>query len=301
MSERVGSGWGNGDSWVHGTAAVNGLEFHYVTMGPGDGELVLLLHGFPEFWYTWKGQIPVLAAAGFRVIAPDMRGANRSAKPRGISAYAPGKLASDVAGLIDHFGRSSAHVVGHDFGGLVAWHLAAKRPDVVNRLGVLNAPNLSVYDRHLRTTVTQFSKAWYVFFFQIPRLPEYVLSYDDYAGIRAIFGGAAGSGCFTDADIERFEEAAARDRALQSMVSWYRAMGRWYLDRHIHREGFSDLTVSVPTLLCWGEQDPALSVNVVEDHHDVVEDLQIKRYPDATHWVQFDARDRMNDELLEFL
>lgn len=248
-----------------------------------------------------EGQIPVLAEAGYRVVAADMQGANRSGKPSGVRSYDPNELAGDAAGLIDHFGRESATVVGHDFGGLAAWHLAATQPSVVDRLGILNSPNLAVYDRHLRSSLRQLRKAWYVFFFQLLRLPEYSLSYDDHAGFEQLYESV--SDAMTDADVERLKRAATRDGALRAMVSWYRGTARWYLGRLRRREGVSDLSVSVsvPTLLCWGEQDEVLSVDPVDDHRGVVDDLRIERYPAASHWPHWDARDDLNETLCEFL
>ena len=291
----------SGVSVEHGSSTPNGVELHYVTAGPADGDLVVCLHGFPECWYTWKEQLPALVDAGFRVLAPDMRGANRSGKPSGRSAYVPDEMAADVAGLIEAFDGESAPIVGHDFGGLVAWHLAAKRPALVDRLAIMNSPNLAVYDRHLRSSFSQLRKSWYVFFYQLPRLPEFAMSSDDYAVIEDLYRENVDPAVIDEADVARFKAAAARDGALSAMITWYRGVGRWYVGRLVRRRGFADLAVSVPTLLCWGERDHALSVDLVDDHRDVVRDLRIERFPNAGHWVHLDEREQVNESLLPFL
>lgn len=285
----------------HGRTAVNGVDYHYVTAGPADGDLVLCLHGFPEFWYTWKEQLPALADADYRVVAPDVRGANRSGKPDRVAAYHLRELAADAAGLVEHFDRESARIVGHDFGGLAAWWLAATRPAVVTRLAVMNCPHLTVYDRFLRSSLTQIRKSWYVVYFQLPWLPEFGLGYDDCAVIESLYRDQVAPDALTEGDVKRFLDAAARDGALTGMVNWYRATGRWYLRRLLRGGGLPNHDVSVPTLLCWGERDHALSAGLIDDHATVVADLDVARFPDAGHWVQFDATDRVNDALLGFL
>src|SRR5579884_3024966 len=157
--------------WTHRHASVNGVRLHYVEAGRGP--LVVLLHGFPEFWYSWRHQIPALAAAGFRVLAPDLRGYNESDKPPGVAAYGLERVAGDVAALVRHAGERRAAVVGHDWGGGIAWWLAMHRPDVVGRLAVLNAPHPAAFRRELRTP-GQLLRSWYVFFFQLPALPEWL-------------------------------------------------------------------------------------------------------------------------------
>lgn len=285
----------------HDRAAPNGVDLHVVAAGPDDGDPVVCLHGFPECWYTWKHQIPALAAAGYRVLAPDLRGANRTGKPKSVAAYRLAELTGDVAGLVEDLADGSARVLAHDFGGLVAWRLAATRPDLVDRLVVANAPHLAVYDRHLRSSLAQLRKSWYVFYFQLPRLPEVGLSYDDCAVIESLYREQVSPAAITDTDVERFKAAAARDGALRAMVHWYRALGRQYLSGIVRGRGPPAAgAVAVPTLLCWGENDHALSAALVDDHRDVVTDLAIDRHPDAGHWVHFDAKEAVNDAVLDF-
>lgn len=155
----------------------NGLRFHVAMAGPADGPLVVLLHGFPEFWYGWRNQLSPLAEAGFRVWAPDQRGYNLSDKPRGVAAYAIGHLAADVAALIQTAGRERAIVVGHDWGGAVTWHLAEHFPERVERAVVVNVPHPTVMLHHLKRNPRQLWRSWYMFFFQLPWLPERLLTF----------------------------------------------------------------------------------------------------------------------------
>ena len=290
-----------GVSVEHGTSSTSGVDLHYVAAGPPDGDLVVCLHGFPGCWYAWHEQIPALADAGYRVVAPDLRGANRSAKPDGVGAYHLSKLAGDVVGLLDHLERPAARFVSHDFGGLVAWHLAHARPDLVDRLAVLNCPHLTVYGRHLFSSFEQLRKSWYVFYFQLPRLPEWGFARDDYAVLESVFRDHAAAGVITDEDVAFYRRAFAREGTATAMVNWYRALFRSFGTAVVRERGVPEYPVEVPTLLCWGEQDHALSSAMIDDHREVVADLTIERFPAASHWVQFDASERVDEALLEFL
>ena len=176
--------------WSHHQAIVNGVRLHYVEAG--EGPLVVLLHGFPEFWYAWRDQIPALAAAGYRVVAPDMRGYNLSEKPPGVTSYRLEHLTADVAALIRQLGAERATVVGHDWGGAVAWQLPVFHPEVVERLAVLNAPHPGALLRELRT-LEQLRRSWYIAFFQLPWLPELALRAGDAALLRRMLRQDAGA------------------------------------------------------------------------------------------------------------
>ncbi|WP_284010268.1 alpha/beta fold hydrolase [Haloarcula pelagica] len=292
----------DGQVWTHGTAETNGIRLHTVTAGPEDGELVVLLHGFPEFWYAWHHQIEPLADAGYRVVAPDLRGYNCSEKPTGVAAYDIDELVADVAGLVEGTGRESAHVVGHDWGGLVAWYVGARRPDVVDRLAVLNAPHPSAYERALRASPTQLLKSWYVFFFQLPVVPEAVLRARDYRALDGLLTDQPVTpGAFSETDIRYYKTALSRPGALTAAVNYYRAMGRRSATRTLTMRGVEDLRVARPTLLLWGEQDRMLDVSLSEGLDRWVPDIQVERFPDASHWVQFDAPEDVTERLLAFL
>ncbi len=303
MSGSVASGrWASEDDWSHGTVDVGDVVLHYVAAGPADGDLVVLLHGFPEFWYSWREQVPALADAGYRVVAPDLRGYNRSEKPDGVAAYDIDALVGDVVGLIAAFDRESAHVVGHDWGGVIAWQVGIDRPDVVERLVVLNAPHPSAYERELRSSLSQVRKSWYAFFFQIPRLPEWAFRRNDFAQLERVFReGPNRRDAFTDDDVERYKRAFARPGAMKAAIDYYRALFRRNLKHTLTGGGVGDQRVDVPTLLLWGLQDGALDPALTEGLDRWVPDLRVERYPDASHWVQFDASERVNEALLEFL
>lgn len=291
----------DGVSIDHEFVAPNGVELHYVAAGPADGDLVVCLHGFPEFWYSWHEQLPALADAGYRVVAPDLRGANRSGKPAGIGAYHLDDLAGDVLGVIHAFGRERARIVGHDFGGLVTWHLAHERPDAVERAAVCNCPHPTVFGRHLARSLAQLRKSWYVLYFQLPRLPEWGFAHDDYAVLESVFLDNARPGAITAVDVERFKRAFGRDGTPRAMVNWYRALFRSFGTDVLRNRGVPERPIEVPTLLCWGERDHALSRDLIDPHRAVVDDLRIRRFPGAGHWVQFDASAEVNETLVAFL
>jgi pimeloyl-ACP methyl ester carboxylesterase len=280
--------------WRHGHAVVNGVRLHYVEAG--SGPLVVLLHGFPEFWYSWRHQLPALAAAGFRALAPDLRGYNESAKPGRIADYHLERLADDVAGLIAHAGERDAVVAGHDWGGGIAWYLPLRHPRLVRRLIVLNAPHPAAFLRELRTP-GQLVRSWYVFFFQLPGLPEWALRARDFASLeRTLRTGPVRPGTFTEDDIRRYKAALARPGALTAAVNYYRSaflrLGR--LRRQVR-------PIAVPTLLIWGERDPYLGPRLTEGLEPWVPNLRLVRLRDASHWVQNDAPDEVNRLMLEFL
>jgi pimeloyl-ACP methyl ester carboxylesterase len=286
----------------HRFAVVGGVRLHYVEAGPqagtvkGSERLCLALHGFPEFWYSWRHQIPALAAAGFRAVAPDLRGYNESEKPPGVASYRVGRLVADVAGLIRQAGVTRAHVVGHDWGGGIAWALAAARPEVVDRLVILNAPHPAAFLRELRTP-GQLLRSWYMFFFQLPLLPELLFRAGDFALLeRTLRHGPARPGAFTEEDIRLYKQALARPGALTAAINYYRAAFR-------HLGGLRrDLRpVCCPTLLIWGERDAYLGVRLTDGLGPWVHDLRIERLPAASHWVQHDEPERVNRLLLDFL
>ena len=262
----------------------------------------MLLHGFPEFWYSWRHQIPALAEAGYRVVAPDMRGYNCSEKPSGVDAYHVDELVADVAGLVRAFDRESAHIVGHDWGGLVAWQTAIDRPSVVDRLAVLNAPHPSAYERALRSNPAQLGKSWYVGFFQLPKLPEWSLGARNFEALDRMLGdGTVRPDAFSETDIERYKTAFGRPGARTAGLNYYRSLARRTAKLTLTQGGVGDLPVRAPTLLVWGEQDVALDVSLTEDLAQWVPDIRVERLADASHWVQFDAPQRVTELLVDHL
>ncbi|PSP55682.1 epoxide hydrolase [Halobacteriales archaeon QS_1_67_19] len=289
--------------WTHEQAIVGDLRVHYVTAGAPDDPLAVLLHGFPEFWYGWRHQIPALADAGYRVVAPDMRGYNRSEKPRGVSRYRIQELVADVAGLIEHFDRERAYLVGHDWGGGVAWETASRRPEVVDRLAVLNAPHLGRFREVLQHNPEQWRRSWYMLWFQVPRLPETLLSARDCSGVAQLLRETSNPETFDEDDLRRYRRAASRPGALTAALNYYRAVFRDGIREEIgglFGRSRPDREVKVPTLLLWGEQDPALGSELSEGLERWVPDLRVERFPEATHWVQHDRPDAVSERLAEF-
>ena len=282
-------------SWTHREAVVNGVRLHYVEAG--DGPLVVLLHGFPEFWYSWRYQIPALAAAGFHAIAPDMRGYNESDKPAGIHNYRVSILADDIAGLIRYAGAQRAAVVGHDWGGAVAWYMPIRHPQVVEKLIVLNAPHPHAFARELKT-LAQLRKSWYIFFFRLPWLPEASIRAFNYAAIdRALRRDPVRPGAFSPADIQRYKQALAQPGALTAAINYYRALFR----RGPRRTTRGASQIDAPALLIWGEQDRYLGLRLTEGLEQWMPHIQVARIPNASHWVQVDAPQRVNELLIGFL
>jgi epoxide hydrolase 4 len=295
------------------TVTVDVGEGRMVDVGPvrlhvveaGNGPLVVLLHGFPEFWYSWRRQIPALAEAGFRVVAPDMRGYNLSDKPRGLESYSGEALAGDVRGLIEALGEERAHVVGHDWGGQVAWETAMRHPEHVDRLAVLNLPHPARMLRGLRT-LRQLRRSWYIFFFQLPALPEAALRSNDFAVLRKVLReDPVSPDAFGEGDIERFVQAWSQPEALGAMIDYYRAAVRRpaALKALVGGDGLPGLAVvEAPTLVIWGEQDAALGSELAEPDRRWVPNLVgVERLRNASHWVQNDAAGRVNELLVDFL
>ena len=189
--------------WIQSGA----VRLHVRAAGPDDGPLVVLLHGFPEFWYGWRHQIAPLANAGYRVVVPDQRGYNRSSAPASVGSYDLDRLTTDVCHLIDGANRDRAHVVGHDWGAMVAWHLAITHPGRIDRLGILNVPHPYVFHQTLRTSPRQVLRSLYAFLFQVPRLPEWLLGHRDGQGLVWLLRGSAAPGTFTATDLQAYREA----------------------------------------------------------------------------------------------
>lgn len=291
--EPVGAGaYGIGASRF---ADVNGVRLHYVTRG--EGPLVVLLHGFPEFWYAWRHQVAPLADAGFTVVAPDMRGYARSSKPRGVESYHVDTLADDIAALVAHLGHATADVVGHDWGGVVAWHLAGAHPAVVRRLAVLNAPHPARFAEEFRRW-RQLRRSWYVLAFQLPWLPEAALRARDFAAVTRIFErDPSRAGAFTREDLARYRGAMAEPGALTAMVNYYRAAGRRVIQGRAERAAVTPHE----TLLLWGERDRHLDPSLSRGLERSVPRLTTVRFPGASHWIMADEPEEVSRALVGFL
>lgn len=276
-------------------AQIGGVKLHYATAGAGE-RLVVLLHGFPEFWYSWRRQIIALSDE-YTIVAPDLRGYNLSDKPANVSDYDIDKLVDDVTGLIRHFGFEKAAIVGHDWGASIAWAVALKHPEAVWKLCAMQVPPISVWQKN--QTFKQFLASWYMFFFQIPALPEWVLKRDDYALLaNSLKTSTAERGVFTDEDIIEYKKAWSEERALTSAINYYRAN----IFKRLFVRKSTEEKIRVPTLFIYGEQDPAILPETVQGAGDAVDaPFSEIRIPDAAHWVQQEAADIVTDSLREFL
>ncbi|MGI8640444.1 MAG: alpha/beta fold hydrolase [Pyrinomonadaceae bacterium] len=274
-------------------AQIGGVKIHYATAGEGE-KLVILLHGFPEFWYSWRRQLTALSDE-YTVVAPDMRGYNLSDKPPNVEDYSIDKLVDDITGLIRYLGREQAAVVGHDWGASVAWAIAIKNPEYVWKLCALQVPPISVWQKN--QTFKQFLASWYMFFFQIPSLPEWLMSRDNFAVLaKGLKNSTAEKGIFTDEDIAEYKKSWSEERALTSALNYYRA--------NILKRLFSKNreTIKVPTLFIYGEKDTAILPETVKGIGEIIDaPYQEIRIPDAAHWVQQEAAEVVTDSLREFL
>jgi epoxide hydrolase 4 len=277
----------------------NGQRFELAECGYGD-RLAIMLHGFPELNFSWRHQMPMLAEQGWRVWAPNMRGYGASSKPDGIEAYRINTLIEDVAALID-LAKAEAParevmLVAHDWGAIVAWMFAIKKLRPIDRLVIMNVPHPKCAEREIRKW-RQLRKSWYIFFFQLPWLPERILLRNNAAPIRRIFSAsAAHKQHFPRADMDVYAHAAQRPGAMHAMVNYYRALMRTRDMRDV-----GDGVVHVPTLVIWGENDLALDIHLLDGMEAWVPNLTLRRLPGISHWVQQDAPDDVNRLLGEWL
>lgn len=275
--------------------ATNGINLHVAGAGPPDGPLVFLLHGFPEFWFSWRNQIPPLAKQGFHVVAPDLRGYNLSDKPVGPSSYDIDELAADIVGLADHFGQETFSVVGHDWGASVGWWLAGQVPGRLRRFATLNAPHPAVWLDAIRNDPVQKRKSTYVRFFRMPWLPEFLLALNGYQALAKGFGDCIRPDGFRDADLQNYRNAWRQPGALTAMINYYRAA----LTKELLAP--AEYRISTPTLVIWGKRDayalPALAASSAQ----LCTDGRIVYFDESTHWVQHDEPVRVAELLVEFL
>lgn len=281
-------------NWRHGSVEANGIRFHYVEAGAGP--LVLLLHGFPEFWFSWRHQIPALAER-FRVVAVDLRGYNETDRP--ASGFDTRSLVADVAALVPALGERSCLLVGHDWGGAIAWYAASRHPELVDRLVILNAPHPTEMARHLTSNLDQILRSWYVFFFQVPLLPELFLRRGRCRPLfERIRKTMAHPELLRDEDLERYADAFCKPGAVEAALEYYRQAFRSAFRRGFRAE---PARIDVPTLVVWGERDHALGRELNDGLARWVRDLRIEFIPTASHWVQQDEPEIVTRLIREFL
>lgn len=289
-----------------------GINLHVVEGGNEKGELVLLLHGFPDCWYAWKSVIPHLVEAGYFVVAPDLRGYNLSDKPKGVWEYEIRDIAEDVEGLIEFYKREKAIIAGHDWGGVVAWHLATKKPEVVSKLIILNSPHPAALRRELAKNPLEIVSFWYLLFFSLPIIPNSLLTYHPNLFVRRYFHKLSQ----LDEDIQA--SAWVQDGAMDGMLNYYKALVRSLVVNFGHTEltkvkklKNKDASnngsvveqkplVKAETLIIWGEKDASLP-KASSECAEWVPNLQVRYLKEATHYVLHDSPKAVTNYILEFL
>jgi len=266
----------------------NGIQLHTVFAGSADGEPVILLHGFPDAWFGWEAQINALAKAGFRVIVPDQRGYNLSDKPDGVASYQMDTLVDDILGLASALGHERFYLAGHDFGAMVSWNLARRHPQRIKRLVIANVPHPRVMQNYLRTHPMQMLKSWYAFFFQLPRLPEWVVRRNKWW-----FLISAMPDDLTPEEQNRYREAWGQPGAMTAMINWYRSMIRRSQPSRM------PIKVSMPTLILWGKQDRHISYEMALLSVELCENGRLITFEEATHWVMQDKPKEVSQQIIE--
>jgi epoxide hydrolase 4 len=273
----------------HQTVRANGIDFNVATAGSGE-RLALCLHGFPESSFSWRHQMPLLARLGYRVWAPDLRGYGGSSRPQGVAAYTLEMLEEDVAALIEASGAKEVLLIGHDWGALIAWYYAMFGRLPITRLIIMNVPHPALAEKGLRTW-RQLKKSWYIFFFQIPKIPEWALARNGCEAIgRAFSGMAVDTSRFPQQVLRLYQDAAAQPGALTAMLNYYRALVR---GRSRNRRRGTP-RIDTPTLMIWGEVDTALGKELTYGTDRYVSNLTLRYLPRVSHWVQQEAPETVN-------
>ena len=276
------------------SVATNGIKLNVAQSGPVDGPLMILLHGFPEYWYGWQQHIPVLAQSGFRVWAPDQRGYNTSDKPTGVRDYSLDQLVADVDGLIDAAGRTRAIVVGHDWGAAVAWWMASTRSERLDKLVILNVPHPRVMQRLLLTSVRQLLRSWYIFALQIPGLPEWAGPRNNWRDLVQTMRTSSLPDTFSDADFDMYRCAWSQPGAYSAMLNWYRAALRYRI------RAPTPTRIPVPTLILWGKQDKFIGPEGAELSLALCDHGELVMFDDNTHWLQHERPAEVCQRIIAF-
>jgi pimeloyl-ACP methyl ester carboxylesterase len=275
----------------------NGLRFEVDKCGSGD-TLALCLHGFPELNFSWRYQLPMLAEAGYEAWAPNLRGYGASSRPLGVANYHIDRLMEDVAALIDASGKESVVLIAHDWGAIIAWQFAIEKRRKLEKLVICNVPHPGPLQKALQTSFTQIRKSWYVLLFQIPRLPEFFLGR---AGARAIadiiLNSSENPAMFPPEVLEVYRKNARQPGALTAMINYYRAFLRGR--KAVAARGMP--IIEVPTLMIWGEEDLALTLESTYGTRDYVSDFTIRYLPRVSHWVNQEAPVPVNAMIKSFL
>lgn len=269
------------------------IELEVREAGPEDGDLIILLHGFPECWNTWRHQITPLAEAGFKAVIPNMRGYGKSSKPKDYRRYHLDELITDVEALRLHYGRERFHLAGHDWGGAVAWWYAIHHEPNLKSLSILNLPHPLAFLTKLKGSIGQILKSWYIFYFQIPFFPEFALKRFNFFFLKQVLKRSSTKNAYAAEDFKHLEEAWNEPGAMKGMVNYYRALLRNL------RIPEGDGSLSVPTQILWGEHDLALSLDAARDSEKFLKNGTLTIYSDATHWLAHDKPAEISQRLIQ--
>lgn len=276
------------------TIAGAGVKLHCFVQGPEDGDLVVMLHGFPEHAGSWLKYLPALCSAGYLVVAPDQRGYNTSERPKHVKDYGVDALTDDIVALIRALGREQAHIVGHDWGGVIAWWLAHARPKAVRTVSILNVPHPDVMRKHvLFGSLKQMFRSWYVYFFQLPWLPDKLLAANNCQILRNALADTSIDGAISEDELQTYVDAWQQPGAVTAMLNWYRAS----LTTPPKRP--QENTFDAPLLLLWGDQDHVLGTEMVDASAEIATNATVVHFPDATHWVNHEKVAEITPLLLE--
>lgn len=272
----------------------NGIRLNVVEAGPADGPLVLLLHGFPEFWFCWRSQIEPLAANGYHVVVPDQRGYNLSDKPPGVAAYDLDQLAKDIIGLADHFGAQKFLLAGHDWGAIVGWWLAQNWPDRIARFVSISAGHPAVWRERMESDPVQRQKSAYVKMFRIPWFPEFIVRRNNFDAIAGAITSTARPDTVSAEELGRYRKAWSQPGAITGGLNWYRAI----LKRRF--PDWKKIRIAVPTLAIWSDLDVYGDVKLAEDSVALCDKGELVRLKNATHWALQDEPDAVNSLIGNF-
>ncbi|MCB1180370.1 MAG: alpha/beta hydrolase [Leptospiraceae bacterium] len=279
----------------HEYVRTNGVNLHIVKKG--NGPLIIFLHGFPEFWYSYRHQL-LDFSKDFTAVAIDNRGYNESDKPVGVDSYRLEELVKDVKGIIEYLGFEKCTLVAHDLGGIIAWQLAYSHPEILDNLIILNCPHPMKYSRELKNP-TQIFKSWYIYFFQLPIIPEFLISINNFQGIEEIFLKITeAKHKFEKSDLEKYRKMASKENGITSMLNYYRNVFKFL---PLLEKSNMNKKLNVPTLIIWGEDDKVLSKSLTYDMGEFLSNFEIKYIPDCSHWVQQEEPELVNQYIREFL
>ena len=272
---------------------VNKLELQVTEVGSAGQPVILFLHGFPETSEAWHHQLQFFARSGFYAVAPDQRGYNTSSKPHGVKAYTLTNLSADIAALIRQLTTGKVYLVGHDWGGAVAWAMAIHHPALIQKLIILNMPHPSVMHQHLESNPAQQLKSWYTGFFQMPWLPELLCQAFNFKWLKKSLIKTALPTTFSAEKLANYQKAWQQPGALTAMINWYRA--------HKYNSLPVDKPVKIPTLLIWGKKDIFLGAEMAEPSIQQCSQGKLEFIEDATHWLHHEKPDLVNQLILAFI